>query len=62
VGGGGVTTAVGDRPDAHRVVLGETLSEIARRYGVSLAALLDYNDLTMQSVIRAGAVVKIPPR
>ncbi len=61
-GGGGGVTAVGDRPDAHRVVLGETLSEIARRYGVSLAALLDYNDLTMQSVIRAGAVVKIPPR
>jgi membrane-bound lytic murein transglycosylase D len=48
--------------DAHRVQPGETLSEIARRYGVSLAALLDYNDLTMQSVIRAGTIVRIPPR
>jgi len=48
--------------DAHRVESGETLSEIARRYGVSLAELLDYNDLTMRSVIRAGEVVRIPPR
>jgi membrane-bound lytic murein transglycosylase D len=48
--------------NAHRVQRGETLSEIARRYGVSLGALLDYNDLTLQSVIRAGTIVKIPPR
>jgi len=38
------------------------LSQIARAYGVSLAELLDYNDLTLGSVIRAGAVVKIPAR
>jgi membrane-bound lytic murein transglycosylase D len=48
--------------NAHRVEAGETLSEIARRYSVTLAALLDYNDLTMKSVIKAGDVVKIPPR
>ena len=48
--------------DAHRVQMGETMSEIARRYSVSLAELLDYNDLTMRSVIRAGDVVRIPPR
>jgi LysM repeat protein len=48
--------------DAHRVEAGETMSEIAWRYGVSLAELLDYNDLTMRSVIRAGDVVRIPPR
>jgi membrane-bound lytic murein transglycosylase D len=48
--------------DAHRVELGETMSEIARRYAVSLAELLDYNDLSMRSVIRAGDWVRIPPR
>jgi LysM repeat protein len=47
---------------SHRVASGETLSEIARRYGVSLAALLDYNDLTTRSVIHAGQIIKIPPR
>jgi membrane-bound lytic murein transglycosylase D len=41
------------------VQAGETLSEIAR-YLMTLAALLDYNDLTMKSVIKAGDVVKIP--
>jgi membrane-bound lytic murein transglycosylase D len=48
--------------DGHRVQPGETMSGIAKRYGVSLAELLDYNDLTMRSVIRAGNVVRIPPR
>jgi LysM repeat protein len=38
------------------------LSAIARRYGVSLDALLDYNDLTTRSVIHAGQIIKIPPR
>ena len=48
--------------DAHRVESGETMSEIAKRYAVSLAELLDYNGLTMGSVIRAGDVVRIPRR
>jgi len=48
--------------NAHRVEAGETMSEIARRYSVSLAELLDYNGMTMKSIIRAGEVVKIPPR
>ncbi len=48
--------------NAHRVGAGETMSEIARRYSVSLAELLDYNDMTMKSIVRAGQVVKIPPR
>jgi membrane-bound lytic murein transglycosylase D len=47
---------------SHRVQSGETVSEIARRYGVSLAALLNYNGLTMASVIRAGDVIKIPQK
>jgi len=47
---------------SHRVASGETLSEIARRYGVSLGALLDYNDLTTRSVIHAGQIIRIPPK
>ena len=47
---------------SHLVRSGETASQIARRYGVSLAELLNYNGLTMQSVIRSGEVLKIPQR
>jgi peptidoglycan lytic transglycosylase D len=46
----------------HHVRAGETLSQIARRYGVSLTALLNYNDLTIGSIIRPGDVLKIPAR
>src|SRR5213594_4417084 len=46
----------------HRVRPGETASEIARRYRVSLTALLNYNGLTMGSVLRAGDVIKIPQK
>jgi len=52
----------GDDPLTHRVAPRETLSAIAHRYRVSLADLLDYNDLTTGSVLRAGQIVKIPPR
>ena len=45
-----------------RVRTGETASEIARRYGVPLTALLNYNGLTLASVIRAGDVIKIPQK
>ncbi|HEY6208196.1 MAG TPA: LysM peptidoglycan-binding domain-containing protein [Gemmatimonadales bacterium] len=47
---------------SHRVRSGETASQIARRYGVSLAELLNYNGLTMQSVIRSGEVLRIPEK
>ncbi len=46
----------------HRVAPGETLTGIAHHYGVSLANLLDYNDLEAGALIRPGEVVKIPPR
>src|SRR5881628_43648 len=46
----------------HRVRSGETTSEIARRYRVSLTALLNYNGLTMGSVLRPGDVLKIPQK
>jgi membrane-bound lytic murein transglycosylase D len=46
---------------SHRVRRGETASQIARRYGVDLDALLDYNSLSRDSVIKAGKVLRIPP-
>src|SRR2546428_1926987 len=47
---------------SYRVRTGETASEIARRYGVPLTALLNYNGLTLASVIPAGDVIKIPQK
>jgi membrane-bound lytic murein transglycosylase D len=46
----------------HRVRAGETLSSIARGYGVGLGALLNANGMTMGSVIRPGDVLRIPGR
>lgn len=46
---------------SHRVRAGETASQISRRYGVGLRALLDYNGLDMDSVIRPGQRLRIPP-
>lgn len=47
---------------SHKVRAGESASQIARRYGVSLAALLNYNGLTMESLIRPGDVLRIPSK
>jgi membrane-bound lytic murein transglycosylase D len=57
------TSAVGGRTIAssHRVRGGETASQISRRYGVPLRTLLDYNGLTMKSIIKAGQLLRIPP-
>ena len=57
------TVAPANSIDAsHRVQAGETATQIAHRYGVSLAELLDYNDLDQRSVIRVGQIIKIPAR
>lgn len=45
----------------HIVSSGDTLSEIARRYAVSMAALIDYNQLRSTEV-RIGQELKIPAR
>ncbi|HSD32711.1 MAG TPA: LysM peptidoglycan-binding domain-containing protein [Gemmatimonadales bacterium] len=46
---------------SHRVRSGETASQIARRFGVPLRSLLDYNGLTMKSILRPGQLLRIPP-
>ncbi|MBW2053835.1 MAG: LysM peptidoglycan-binding domain-containing protein [Deltaproteobacteria bacterium] len=44
---------------AHKIVKGETLGSIARRYGVSVQNLKGYNKLRSNRII-AGATLKIP--
>jgi peptidoglycan lytic transglycosylase D len=48
-------------PDTyHRVRRGDTLSEIAGQYRVSLAALMRLNGLTSRSIIRPGQLITLP--
>jgi membrane-bound lytic murein transglycosylase D len=44
----------------HRVRRGETLSGIARKYGVSVSALRRENGLGTKSLIRAGQTLRLP--
>lgn len=46
----------------YRVQRGDTLGTIARRYGVGLSKLREANGLGSRSFIRAGQVLRIPPR
>lgn len=46
---------------SHRVRSGETASQIARRYGVTLRTMLDYNGLSVTSIIKPGQLLRIPP-
>lgn len=46
----------------HRVQRGETLSAIAGRYGVSLSALIQANNIANPNNIRVGQVLQIPMR
>lgn len=54
-----VTTA-DEEATKYRVRSGDTLSTIARRFRVSLAALIEINDLTRRSVLHVGKVLRIP--
>jgi membrane-bound lytic murein transglycosylase D len=45
--------------NVHVIQRGDTLSEIARRYGVGLGALMRWNALDKQSTLRIGARLKI---
>ena len=44
----------------HRVVVGDTLSEIAHRYGVSMDAVARANHLPSSHIVRLGATLTIP--
>jgi membrane-bound lytic murein transglycosylase D len=44
----------------HRVGRGDTISQIAQRYGVSMAALVELNGLRSRNFIRAGQVLRLP--
>ncbi len=52
---------VGTQPIRHRVAAGETAFSIARRYGVSVAALADWNGLGDDMGVRVGQFLLIPP-
>jgi membrane-bound lytic murein transglycosylase D len=45
---------------SHIVRRGDTLSGLARRYGVTVQALREANDLSMSDVLRRGTRLKIP--
>lgn len=44
----------------HKVVHGDTLSGISKRYGVSTSALMRANNLTNENLIREGQKLNIP--
>lgn len=46
----------------YRVQRGDTLSTIARRYGVGVTSLRQANAIGSRSFIRSGQVLRIPPR
>ena len=47
-------------PESYVIQSGDTLSEIAERFGISSTSLIQYNSLT-NSVIRVGQTLRIPP-
>jgi soluble lytic murein transglycosylase-like protein len=55
---GGGAGAGGGR--VHRVVAGDTLSEIADQYGVSQDAIAQANDLPPSNIVMLGATLRIP--
>jgi membrane-bound lytic murein transglycosylase D len=50
----------GPQRTVHIVRSGETLSQIAEHFGVSLTSLLEANRLTKRSIIRPGDAIRIP--
>ncbi len=49
-------------PHRHRVKKGESLWTIARRYGLSVRRLAQYNGLSVRKPLRAGMMLKIPKK
>lgn len=55
------TPALTDTEQSYTVQQGDTLSEIANRYGTTAAVLSAYNNIENAAEIQAGATLKIPP-
>jgi LysM repeat protein len=55
-----VTPASAQEGRVHRVSRGQTLGRIAKRYGVSIGALCEANDITPKHKIKAGEELRIP--
>lgn len=49
------------KTETYAVESGDTLSTIARRFGVNVGTILWANNLTIRSTIRPGSTLKIPP-
>lgn len=47
-------------PKSHKVVSGDTLSKIARKYGTTVQRLAQINKITNVNLIRVGQVIKLP--
>jgi murein DD-endopeptidase MepM/ murein hydrolase activator NlpD len=60
--GGPAAPQTGAQPVRHRVAAGETAFSIARRYGVPVAALAEWNGLGPDYTVRTGQYLLIPPR
>lgn len=49
------------KTDIYTIATGDTISTIARRFGVNVGTVLWANNLTVRSMIRPGSTLKIPP-
>jgi len=52
--------SIAGEPRTHTVQRGETLTGLAKHYGVSVQALRDANGLSARDGLRAGATIRIP--
>jgi membrane-bound lytic murein transglycosylase D len=60
VSGSQQVAAAPKKPSSHRIARGETLSHVAKRYGVLLPSLQRYNNIKDPNKLFSGQVIKIP--
>jgi LysM repeat protein len=54
------TTAKNPAGSSHTIQLGETLEQVARRYGISVSALAAANGLANPDLVKSGTMLRIP--